>query len=112
MPVKYKFKSWLLPHIKLHQLTMYNKLVHTFYVLPLKKDAAFCWCLQRSYTLHKKFKDICQYVVLNTKSKANPLNCTKDLEQEAQGLGALLDKMEDNDHIKLHNIRDLGVGAC
>ena len=25
-------------------------------------------------------------------------------EQEAQGLGALLDKMEDNDHIKLGNI--------
>ncbi len=25
-------------------------------------------------------------------------------QQEAQGLGALLDKMEDNDHIKLDNI--------
>ena len=25
-------------------------------------------------------------------------------EQETQGLGALLDKMEDNDHIKLDNI--------
>ncbi len=30
------------------------------------------------------------------------------IEQEAQGLGALLDKMEDNDHIKLDN-RDLDV---
>ncbi len=26
------------------------------------------------------------------------------LQQEAQGLGAVLDKMEDNDHIKLDNI--------
>ncbi len=26
------------------------------------------------------------------------------LKQEAQGLGALLDNMEDNDHIKLDNI--------
>ncbi len=35
-------------------------------------------------------------------------------KQEAQGLGALLDKMEDNDHIKLDNIRDFGQcrGAC
>ncbi len=28
----------------------------------------------------------------------------KNEEQEAQGLGALLDKTEDNDHIKLDNI--------
>ena len=34
------------------------------------------------------------------------------IQQEAQELGALLDKMEDNDHIKLDNIRDLGLGAC
>ncbi len=27
-----------------------------------------------------------------------------NIEQEAQELGALLDKMEDNDHIKLDNI--------
>ena len=27
-----------------------------------------------------------------------------NLKQEAQGLGALHDKMEDNDHIKLDNI--------
>ena len=33
------------------------------------------------------------------------------IKQEAQGLGALLDKMEDNDHIKLDNIRHLGVGG-
>ncbi len=26
------------------------------------------------------------------------------ISQEAQGLGALLDKMEDNDHVKLDNI--------
>ncbi len=28
----------------------------------------------------------------------------QNLKQEAQGLGALLDKLEDNDHIKLNNI--------
>ncbi len=28
----------------------------------------------------------------------------KKRKQEAQGLGALLDKMEDNDHIEMHNI--------
>ncbi len=31
-------------------------------------------------------------------------NSVPKLKQEAQGLGALLDKMEDNDHIKLGNI--------
>ncbi len=30
-------------------------------------------------------------------------NCHEE-KQEAQGLGALLEKMEDNDHIKLDNI--------
>ncbi len=32
-------------------------------------------------------------------------------EQEAQEPGALLDKMEGNDHIKMDNIRDFGVGG-
>ena len=41
------------------------------------------------------------------KSKCKILkNKTK---QEAQGLGALLNRMEDDDHIKLDNIRDLAV---
>ena len=31
------------------------------------------------------------------------------LEQEAQGLGALLDKMEDNDHIKLDSNHDIRI---
>ncbi len=41
---------------------------------------------------------------------ASHVNGTKKIQnfqkqkQEAQGLGALLDKMEDNDHIKLDNI--------
>ncbi len=30
--------------------------------------------------------------------------CTECPQEEAQGLGALLDKMEDNDYIKLDNI--------
>ncbi len=33
----------------------------------------------------------------------------KDYKQEAQGHGALLDKMEDNDHIKLDNTEIYGV---
>ncbi len=32
------------------------------------------------YTLHKKVKDICQYLDLNTKIKANLRNSTKHLE--------------------------------
>ncbi len=32
------------------------------------------------HTLHKKVKDICQYLDLNTKIKANSLHCTKHLE--------------------------------
>ncbi len=31
-------------------------------------------------TLHKKVKDICQYLALNTKIKANSRNCTKHVE--------------------------------
>ncbi len=46
-------------------------------------------------------------------SRELPVNCVcqwwttylaMQSKQEAQGLGALLDKMEDNDHIKLDNI--------
>ncbi len=33
-----------------------------------------------TYRLHKKGKDICQYLDLNTKIKANSRNCTKHLE--------------------------------
>ena len=32
------------------------------------------------HTLHKKDKDICQYLDENTKIKANSQNCTKHLE--------------------------------
>ncbi len=33
-------------------------------------------------------------------------------KQEAQGLGTLLDKMADNDRIKLANIEIYNVGVC
>ncbi len=32
---------------------------------------------EKAYTLHKKVKDICQYLDLNTIIKANSCNCTK-----------------------------------
>ena len=32
------------------------------------------------------------------------IGCNGEIQQEAQGLGALLDKMEDNDRIKVDNI--------
>ncbi len=55
---------------------------------------------------HKKYAQQNQIVCLMHACKIlETIICISTVqEQEAQGFGALLDKMEDNDHIKLDNI--------